>query len=96
MKARKIKECAQDWIKGGKIISVKTDYDTSTVHVNMMGCPDMGGGIAFGQFIMPSVRMVVFYWDGEPDTLYKMDDDGEWCVRDMRKHDFKRSPYGRN
>jgi hypothetical protein len=79
------KECAQSWIKGGRILSVKTNYERKIVAVDMLGCPDMKGGIRFGQFVMPEVTEIQFFWEGKPDTLYFKKGGGEWAARDLRR-----------
>jgi hypothetical protein len=75
---------APELIKGGRILSVAADWDKREVVVDMMGCCDMQGGIAFALFIMPTARRVVYLWEGEPDTLY-LKEGAKWFFTDIRK-----------
>ena len=76
--------CASHLIKGARILSVSLDPENRAVTFDLVGCPDMSGGIVLAWFMMPGVAAVMFLEQGKPDMLYLKEKEG-WSINCQRR-----------
>jgi hypothetical protein len=57
------------------------DWKAKRGDVWCAGCTDMSGAIALFEAIDADVKLILTYWDGKPDVVYRKGTDGAWTAR---------------